>query len=349
MTLIPIGMVGVGNFGRWRRMRLRESGQFRLVACCDLDATALADACREEQCEAVENFDALLANPEIVGIVISTGADSHAALTIRAARAGKHVFVEKPLCCSMEEMHALLAVEMETGVAIGMGHVHPSTPTDQVVKQALVDGRLGTVTAIELNTSHGGGWLPSAWRFNPEKNPGGMLFHCGIHHIFWLQSLFGLVTDVTCMMRYDVNPNTKTADATTVLMRMASGILVTQQAYHVTAYEHAKRIYGTNGTLYTSEFPDAVYYQARRTDGGEEARVRLDLSQAPDADVSGLANVMHWARAIRGEGRPDPSLLDGARAMAVIFAAVESAQTDRVVPVHPLSTTPYGGNKATLC
>lgn len=345
MIPVPIGMVGVGNFGRWRRDRLRQTGRFRLVACYDRNPEALAAATQQEGCEPSASYDALTARTDIAGIVISTGADTHADLAIRAARAGKHVFVEKPLCTTADELQALLATADSTGVCMGMGHVYPNTVHDHVLRQCLDDGRIGTVTAISMNTSHGGGWLPSAWRFDPEKNPGGMLFHCGIHYIYWVQALFGPVTEVACMMRDDVNPATATSDATTVLLRLASGILVTLQAHHVTAYEHARTIYGTNGTLALWEFPDAAYYQARVADGGTETQVPINLSAIDNAATHGLSNLINWANAIQGEGHPQPDVYDGAQALAVVFAAAESGRSGRFVAVQPIHRPMTSGTR----
>lgn len=333
MDPIRIGMVGVANFGGYRRETLRQTGLFHTVACFDYNTEAAAQAAREDGCTVAASYDALLANPDIEAIVISTGATSHADYAIRATQAGKHFFVEKPLCCDAQELEALLRAGERAGVVMGMGHAYPDGPVNTLVRDYLAQEKLGTVTAIEMTTCHGGGWCESAWRFIPEKNPGGMLFQCGVHLIAWLEAIFGRVTEVTAMMRYDVNPHTKTADASIALLRLESGLLVSLHAYHVTAYHHYKYIYGTNGNLYIHDFPSAIAYQARSMDGKPEPQVTIDEATLPAGLDAKTENVASWARAIRGEGVPSPTIYDGASAVAVVFAASESAATGRTVAV----------------
>ncbi len=329
MDRIRVGMVGVSNFGACRRVLLRDTEMFTIVACFDYSNEALEAAQAEEGCVVVASYDELLAQ-DIEAIVISTGADSHADYAIRAAQAGKHFFVEKPLCTNMDELTALLTAGEKAGVVMGMGHSDLDTPIDAIVSDYLASGRLGTIVAVEITTCHGGGWYPSAWRFDPAKNPGGMLFQCGVHSLHWLQTVFGSVREVSAMMRYDMNPNTKTSDATTVLLRLDSGLLATLHAYHVTAYHHFRFIYGTRGNLYIYEYPEAVFFQERSETGHEE---KVSVPLPPAQTISSRMNMISWAKAIRGEGTPAPSIYDGARAVAAVFAAAESAVTRCVVTI----------------
>lgn len=333
MEPIRVGMIGVGGFGGYRRNTMRKAGLFNLVACWDYNPENAVKAQQEDGCEIVESYDALLARPDIEAIVISTGGTSHAEYGIRAAQAGKHFFVEKPLCCDAQEMDALLSAGEQAGVVMGMGHSYPDGPVNQLLLDYIAQDKLGTVTAIEMTTAHGGGFCVSPWRFIPEKNPGGMLFQCGVHLIYWAEALFGRVTDVACMMRYDVNPATQTSDASTALLRMESGLLATLHAYHTTAYNHYKFIYGTKGNLYMYESPEAVYFQARSPEGKVEEKVRIDLGELPTGKDHAITNVVTWAHAIRGEGTPAPSIYDGASAVAVVFTCDEAAKKGAVLPV----------------
>jgi predicted dehydrogenase len=333
MDQIRVGMVGVSHFGKYRRDRMKETGLFKVVACYDYSAEAAAQCAAEESCDIAETYDALIARDDIEAVVVSTGADSHADYAIRAANAGKHIFVEKPLCTSTQELEALLGAGEKNGVVMGMGHGAPDGAVNALIRDYLANDKIGTLTAIEMTTCHGGGWCASPWRFIPEKNPGGMLFQCGVHMIYWFEAMFGRITEVACMMRYDVNPNTKTSDATTVLLRAESGLLATLTAYHVTAYRHTKSLFGTNGNIYINETPEEVFYQARSTEGKPEPVETVDLSTVHAGPMAGNTNVITWAKAIRGDGTPTPSIYDGASAVAVIFAAEESSRTGRIVAV----------------
>lgn len=333
MDQIRVGMVGVSHFGKYRRDRMKETGLFKVVACYDYSAEAAAQCAAEESCDIAETYDALIARDDIEAVVVSTGADSHADYAIRAANAGKHIFVEKPLCTSTQELEALLGAGEKNGVVMGMGHGAPDGAVNALIRDYLANDKIGTLTAIEMTTCHGGGWCESPWRFIKAKNPGGMLFQCGVHDLAWVEPMFGRVAEVSSMMRYDVNPGTETSDATVSLLRLENGIVCTLNAYHVTAYHHYKFIYGTKGNLYLYEFPTEVYFQARSLQGKPEPKVRIEDKDFPVGKDHSTTNVLTWAKAIRGEGEPWPSIYDGASAVATIFAAEESARTGRTVTV----------------
>lgn len=66
-----------------------------------------------------------------------------------------------------------------------------------------------------------------------------------------------------------------------------------------------------------------------RTNGGVETKDPVDMSNVTGADTQHIGNIVSWARAIRGEGRPDPTVEDGAHTLAVIEAAVRSSESGR--------------------
>lgn len=180
MKPLHIGVIGVANFGAHRRRLLRETGLFRIAAVCDRNPAWLADAAKEEDAQPYPDVAAMLKHPGLEGVVICTGADTHAALAIAAMRAKLPIFVEKPLCT--------------------------------------------TVAAVQA------------------------------------------------MMRYDANPATQTADVANVLLRHDRGLVGTLNCYHVTAYCHELRIFGTKGNLYLATIEHKAWFQERRR-GPAEARV----------------------------------------------------------------------------
>ena len=336
-TKLTLGMIGVAGFGGHRRHLIRQSGRFQIAAVCDRNPDALAKAAAEESAKTYTDFDALLHQPGLDGIVVSTGGDTHAQFAIAALRAGKHVFIEKPLCPSVAEVNELRRVQKETGKAIGMGHNH--CPTDGLLKLAreyVTSGKLGVVATYEENSSHSGGLeiKPGDWRGLADRNPGGMLFQCGVHALHGLNWLFSPVTAVQAMMRYDANPVTQTADVANVLLRHANGLVGTLNCYHVTAYCHELRIFGTKGNFYCDTFQRKAWFQERRN-GPIEERVPVPVpASEPDHDCG---NLIEWYDAIRG-GKPNyPALEDGAQAVLPVFAAELASKERREVSVAELS------------
>jgi len=153
-----------------------------------------------------------------------------------------------------------------------------------------------------------------------------MLFQCGCHALHALNYLFGPVSAVSAMMRYDANPNTETADAANVLLRFKSGLVGTLNCYHITGYCHEIRIFGTKGNLYLDTHKNLAWFQPRLR-GPEEVREPVPVPAANPADLH--ANLTSWYNAVRGGPPPYPGLEDGIAAVLPIFAANESARTGK--------------------
>jgi len=334
---LKVGMVGVGGFGGHRRGLMRETGLFELVAAYDHNPDALAAAQREDGAQPVASYEALLATPGIEAVIISTGAKFHAEQSLAAMDRGLHVFVEKPLCATPQEVEALLAAQKRSRVVVGLGHTdHGNEARSRTIKKLLNEGKLGSIAAVEVTTAHSGGLeiKPGDWRGDPDKNPGGMLFQCGVHKLHELMYYFGPIVEVFAWMRYEVH-TTKTADTAQCLLRFASGLTATLNAYHVTPYRHTVSIFGTAKNLYWEMGaygdPDLLVTQER---GNCTREPRLPVVLEGEGDAGG--SLRSFYRAVREGGEPYPSLRDGARAVAVVFAAEESAKTGRPVQVLPM-------------
>jgi len=336
-----IGQIGVWGFGGYRRQKIRESGLFDLIAVCDRNPEATAAAAREENARACANFDELLATPGLEGVVISTGADSHAELMIKALDAGLHVFCEKPLCATTEQTLEILAAERRSGKKAVIGFAHPEdNRVRRTVQRLAANGELGTLAAYQSDSSHSGGLQikPGEWRGQRGRNPGGNLFQCGVHSLYLLQDLFGPVVGVSALMRYDVNKKTQTADVTSLLLRHESGMVGTMNCYHVTAYFHELRVFGDVANAYIDTHLCQGTLQ-KNLKGPVEPRVPLTLDAPACADLTG--NLRSWFRAVREGEAPSPSVVDAARVMAIVFAADRSSEERREVSpdeVLPVST-----------
>ena len=328
-------MVGVGGFGEKRRKMIRESGLFTLAVAYDLSSAALAACQNQDGAAPANSYEELLETPGIEAVFISTGAKFHCAQALAAMEKGLHVFVEKPVCSTEAELDALAEAHARTGVVFSMGHAdHTHDALSVEIKRQIDTGELGKVAAVEKTTCHSGGLHIQLgdWRGDPDKNPGGMLFQCGVHALHELMFYFGPVRRVACTMRYDVH-STKTADTAQCLLEFASGLTGTLNAYHVTPYRHSMNIYGTKRNIYiNARFGDeGTIMQTQHIDAttGIEPVVPLVLT-GEDDELGGLKS---FYNAICHGTEPYPSFADGARAVSVVFAAEKAAKTGGFVDV----------------
>ena len=337
---MKVAQIGVGGFGGRRRELMRQTGLFELVAAYDLNPKALAQCEKEDGAKPVASYEALLATPGIEAVVISTGAKFHAEQVIQAAECGLHVFVEKPLCSTPAEIKDLIRVQRKTGVVIGVGHNdHRHDPVALTTRKMIETGALGKVATFEKTTCHSGGFMikPGDWRGDPEKNPGGMLFQCGCHALHELMFYFGPVTGVSATMRYDVH-TTQTADVALCHLTFASGLIGSLNAYHVSPYRYTLNIFGTKMSLYRNE---------RYFDEGTTLLMQeefLDNQKQPlkpvaiEGETDPTGNLRSFYEGVRHGTPVYPSLLDGARAVVVVFAAEEAAKAGQIVKVPDLES-----------
>lgn len=335
---MKVVQIGVANFGKYRRDRLRESGLFELVAAYDLNPEALVICQKEDGATPVGSYEELLNTPGVEAVIISTGAKYHAEQAIKAMERGLHVFVEKPLCATPEEVYLLLETQCRTGLVVGVGHTDLSQdPVAKTIKGLLDRGHLGTIATFEKTTAHCGGLKikKGDWRGDPARNPGGMLFQCGVHSLHELMYYFGPIAEVSAMMRYDVH-TTGTADVALCHLKFSSGLIGTLNACHVTPYRHTLSLFGTKANLYRNDryFDEGTSLSLQKLSESDGQEMMEPVTLMNGEDLCGNLRSFHCA--IREGGECSPSLKDGARAVQAVFAAEESSRTGKPVPVKTI-------------
>jgi UDP-2-acetamido-3-amino-2,3-dideoxy-glucuronate N-acetyltransferase len=135
------------------------------------------------------SLDALLAEPNLDAVAIATPAATHGALARRALEAGRHVFVEKPLCLNLAEAEALDALARERKLTLMVGHLLLYHPAFEALRELLAAGRLGPLRYIYSNRA-------SLGRIRREENA---LWSFAPHDVSMILQLSGLMPErVTC-------------------------------------------------------------------------------------------------------------------------------------------------------
>jgi predicted dehydrogenase len=195
--VIDIAVVGLGWWGRNVVGLLADSDRLHPVLGVDIAPEGRAWA--EERGLAVtgELQDAL-DDPRIDAVVLCSPHRFHSAQIVAAAKAGKHVFCEKPFCTTTEEADAALAAVAAAGVRLGIGHERRFESPVLELQQLCRSGGLGTLLALEGNFSQDKflALPPDNWRLSPTEAPVGPLSATGIHLVDLAISLFGEPTEV---------------------------------------------------------------------------------------------------------------------------------------------------------
>lgn len=141
---VRIGQIGVGRWGRNLLRNLAALPSAEVVAVCDPSERALAEAARlVPGARAVHNAVSVLGDDAVEAVVVATETPLHVEMAEAALKAGKHVFVEKPLAQTVEEAERLVELAEERDRRLMVGHLLRYHPAFRHVEQIVADGALG--------------------------------------------------------------------------------------------------------------------------------------------------------------------------------------------------------------
>ncbi|MFQ5589378.1 MAG: Gfo/Idh/MocA family oxidoreductase [Nitrospiria bacterium] len=144
--------VAVVGSGYWGKNLVRNFSDLNaLEAICDQDDERLAVLHSQYPEARIQTCSEILEDPEIAGVAIATPAESHRDLVRRALLAGKDVFVEKPLCLSVQAGETLVSLAREKGRVLMVGHLLWYHPAVQKLKSLIRSGELGRIQYIYSN------------------------------------------------------------------------------------------------------------------------------------------------------------------------------------------------------
>lgn len=142
----------------------------------------------------------LIDDPDVNAVYIATPPSSHATFAIMAMKAGKSVYVEKPLAASYNDCIRINRISEQTGVPCFVAYYRRYLPYFQKVKEIIQSGGIGDVINVQVRFSvpprdldyHSGKEMP--WRLQPDISGGGYFYDLAPHQIDILQDLFGVIT-----------------------------------------------------------------------------------------------------------------------------------------------------------
>ncbi len=143
MESIRTALVGCGKVGAIHAAVLAGLPESCFVAACDADGARAESLAGRFGVRAFDNLDALLADSGAEAVVIATPHPLHAEAAIRAAEAGRHVLVEKPMAARLDDCDAMLAAARSAGITLGVVSQRRFCRPVQRMRAALDDGRIG--------------------------------------------------------------------------------------------------------------------------------------------------------------------------------------------------------------
>jgi predicted dehydrogenase len=317
--VIKAAIVGMGWWGRTLVEAVADSEQIRVVAgatrTVSPEVKTFADA---QTLKLVDSYDALLTDETIDAVILATPHSLHSAQTIAAAKAGKHVFCEKPFALTKADAAAAVAATEKAGVTLGLGYNRRFHPEMTRLRQQIQAGDLGTLLHFEATMTFPNALFlkPDAWRADKEETPCGGLTPMGVHAIDGMIDLGGEIAQVYCQSFHRVVP-VDSDDTTSMLFRMkngASGYLGTITA---TGPGFSFQVFGSKGSVRLEGMTHVAGASS------EERRTRL-FSTCKFQPIKGPAEIWEAAR------------LDVTRACLEAFATAAAGGAPYLIPTREM-------------
>ncbi len=272
---------------------------------------------------AYDSVAALLANPAIDAVYISTTNELHRDQVLAAAAAGKHVLCEKPLALTLDDAMAMVKACREAGVVMATNHHLRNAATHRKIRDLIRQGAIGKpLFARVFHAVH----LPphlQGWRIDKPQAGGGVILDITVHDADTLRFILDAepveavgMTQTAAMAREGLE------DGVMAVLRFDNGVLA--QLHDAFTVKHAGtgiEIHGEQGSIIGRNVmtQQPVGELVLRTAAGEE-------NVAVEHESLYQRGVASFCAAVRGEGAPAATAEDGVRSLAAALAVVEACR-----------------------
>lgn len=221
----------------------------RVTKVWDPDEEAAKAWAQELECESA-SLEAILADPDIEGVVICEATNAHAPLFVKACAAGKAVFTEKVLALTNAEAEEMKKAVIDNGTRFAISFPHFTRPSVQFAFETAKSGKLGEINYARVRNVHNGAtgnWLPPHF-YDPVACGGGAMIDLGAHPMYLLCELLGLPKTVRSSFTH-VTGKAVEDNAVSVLEYENGALGVSETGFVSTRYPYVIEIGGTLGTL----------------------------------------------------------------------------------------------------
>jgi predicted dehydrogenase len=330
--MIRAAIVGLGWWGQNLVNSVRESDAIRFTTAHTRTQATAAGFCAEAGLRWTASLDAILDDKDIDAVVFATPHTQHTEQVVRAAGAGKHVFIEKPFSLSLADATRARAAADKAAVVLAVGFNRRFHPSMHLLRDAVTSGRLGNLVTIsaEQTALHGISMAEDAWRARPEEAPAGAMTAIGVHLVDGMIDLFGPIRQVYAEVSRRAAPLAD--DTTDVILRFANGASGHIFCSTAATPHYRMAVYGTEGFAEVLGHPMATFRLVPAVGGASRTAGEAQVTETPGFNML-TAELEAFAGAITA-GRPFPTPLDQIMHGVAVFEAVaKSAASGRPVSI----------------
>jgi UDP-N-acetylglucosamine 3-dehydrogenase len=332
MDRLRIGVIGLGWFGEIHCEAIAGIPNLELAALCTRRPERLAEQARKFGVrKTYADYRDMLADKDIDAVSIVTMWDQHTGPAVDALNAGKHVFLEKPMASTIADCNTIMAAAKASKGILQIGHICRFNPRYRMAKQAIDEGRIGKIVALQSRRNIPAAWTPTIL----EKI--GPIVGDAIHDTDLMLWFTGDRVASAYAQTVSVR-NLKYPDIGQTMYRFRGGATATLETVwcmpEKTPFDIDERmsIIGTEGIIHIQDTfpnlgivdgtrlhsPDTTYWPM--FEGVRGGALRAEFEYFANCALKGIAPAI---------GRPE----DAAAALEATLAAEESARTGNVVRI----------------
>ena len=336
---LRIGLIGYGRIAGFFHLKiLTELPSTQLVAIAEADPERREEARRRGSGAAVfEDYESLLTRSDADAVVVALPPALHAPSAIAAFRAGKHVYLEKPIATSLADAGAILEAWREAGTVGMMGFNFRYHPQYRAAREHIRAGTFGPWLAARSIFSVPARPLP-VWK-QTRAGGGGVLLDLASHHVDLARYLFA---DEVETVFAAVQSQRTEEDNAAVQVRLRSGVVLQSFCSMDSVDEHRFEVFGQQAKLQVRTAAREIEIVRASKPKGLVARLRHRAHALDPRRLRGASGEPSFGRALAAFARSvqagrlepgAPDLADGWRSLAAVAAAEESARTGE--PIAP--------------
>jgi predicted dehydrogenase len=327
MDKVRLALIGTGGIsGAHAEGLLAHKDQIECVALCDVSPDNLKK--RSDQLGGVaaqfHDWKKMLAEMggKIDAVDICLPHHLHAPAILDAARAGKHILCEKPMCINLEEADTIVAAVEKAGVTYMSAHNQLFLPAVQKAKELLDSGKIGRLIWLRSQDCFvpGPNAFAGKWRAELKYQGGGELIDTGYHPSYRLMYLAGGEIEAVRSTMGRFRHAIEGEDTASVQVRFSNGVIgeiLTSWAIPLPYGTHQIHLIGDKGQIFGSG--NTLYYLPEGFQ--EPAKITL-----PESGSSFVAQMGHFADCIRNKKRPIHSEAEGRAVLQIILNASKNAE-----------------------
>ena len=344
--MIKIGILGCGKIAQVRHIpEYAANPDCQLVGFYNPTKSRAEDMAAKYGGLAYDTAEELLANPEIDAVSVCAANYAHAALSIQALNAGKHVLCEKPMATTLADCEAMVECAKKNGKFLMIGHNQRLAKAHMEAKRLIDEGLIGDIITFRTSFGHGGPetWAikpgKDTWFFDKSKAAMGVMADLGVHKTDLIQYLTGqrvvrtTARLVTLDKRGEDGELIGVDDNAVCIYEMSGGAFGTMTASwtYYAAEDNSTVLYGTKGIMRIYDDP-AHSIVVKLADGQEQV---YDVEQIQTNDNQTKSGVIDlWVDCLKNNRAPEISGESALCAMRAVFASIASSQTGKAVEIE---------------